>query len=78
MKDVVNIYESIIKDLNNTVHKFPIEAISLFIAFGYLLQNENSNITIYQYFENEDKWVYNEQDDKINIVSNFKVNGSNI
>ena len=78
LKDVVNIYESIIKKSNNAVHIFPIAAIPLLVAFGYLLQNDNPNINIYQYFENEDKWVYNEQDDNINIVSNSKVNGSKI
>lgn len=78
LKDVINIYESIIKNSNNAVHIFPIAAIPLLVAFGYLLQNDNPNINIYQYFENKDKWVYNEQDDNIIIVSNSKVNGTKI
>jgi predicted MPP superfamily phosphohydrolase len=78
LNDVINIYESIIKNSNKAVHIFPIAAIPLLVAFGYLLQNDNPNINIYQYFENEDKWVCNEQDDNINIVLNSKANGSKI
>lgn len=78
LNDVINIYDSIIKNSNKAVHIFPIAAIPLLVAFGYLLQNDNPNINIYQYFENEDKWVYSEQDDNIAIVSDLKVNGSKI
>lgn len=78
LDNVINIYESIIKNSNNAVHIFPIAAIPLLVAFGYLLQNDNPNINIYQYFENENKWVYNEQDDSINIVLDLKANGSKI
>lgn len=78
LNEVINIYESIIKNSNNAVHIFPIAAIPLLVAFGYLLQNDNPNINIYQYFENEDKWVYNEQDDNIKIVLDSKANGSKI
>ncbi len=52
--------------------------IPLLVVFGYLLQNDNPNINIYQYFENEDKWVYNEQDNNIKIVLDSKANGSKI
>lgn len=78
LNDVISIYESIIKNSSKAVHIFPIAAIPLLVAFGYLLQNDNPNINIYQYFENEDKWVYNEQDDNIKIVSALKVNSSKI
>lgn len=78
LNDVINIYDSIIKNSNKAVHIFPIAAIPLLVAFGYLLQNDNPNINIYQYFENEEKWVYSEQDDNIAIVSDLKVNGSKV
>ncbi len=78
LNDVINIYDSIIKNSNKVVHIFPIAAIPLLVAFGYLLQNDNPNINIYQYFENDDKWVYIEQDDNIEIVSDFKSNGSKL
>jgi Predicted phosphohydrolases len=78
LNDVVNIYESIIKNSNKAVHIFPIAAIPLLVAFGYLLQNDNPNINIYQYFENEEKWVYNEKDNKIKIVSDLKEKASKI
>lgn len=78
LNEVINIYESIIKNLNSAVHIFQIVAIPLLVSFGYLLQNNNPNISIYQYFKNEDKWVYNEQDDNIKIVLDSKANGSKI
>lgn len=78
LNEVINIYESIIKNLNSAVHIFQIVVIPLLVSFGYLLQNDNPNINIYQYFKNEDKWVYNEQDDNIKIVLDSKANGSKI
>ena len=78
MNDIKNIYESIIKNSSKAIHIFPIASIPLLVAFGYLVQNDNPNVKIYQYFENENKWVYNEHDDNIATVSNLKVNGSKI
>ncbi len=62
---VVNFYESIIKESVNRIHVFPLAPIPLLVSFGYLMQNNSSNIIIYQYFENSQNWVYNEHCDNI-------------
>ncbi|WP_312199808.1 SAVED domain-containing protein [Anaerospora hongkongensis] len=76
LKDLKNIYEEIIKDSNNNIHIFPIASIPLLVAFGYFIQNDNPNIKIYQYYENECKWVLDELDETIKISSNIEINGS--
>lgn len=78
LNDIKNIYESIIKNSSKAIYIFPIASIPLLVAFGYLVQNDNPNIRIYQYFENENKWVYDEHDDNIATVSDLKVSGSKI
>lgn len=72
LKDIKNIYETIIKNSSKTIHVFPIAAIPLLVVFGYLIQNDNPNMRIYQYFENESKWVYDEHDDNLIIKSCFE------
>lgn len=76
LRELKNIYEEIIKDSNKNIHIFPIASIPLLVAFGYFIQNDNQNIKIYQYFENENRWVFDELDDEIGINSNIKTNGS--
>lgn len=78
LNEIVDIYKSIILKSGKDIHIFPIASIPLLVAFGYLLQNDNPNIKIYQYYENEGLWVYNENDDNIEIILNLKKNGSNI
>ena len=74
--ELKNIYEEIIKDSNNNIHMFPLASIPLLVAFGYFLQNDNQDIKIYQYYENESKWVFDELDDDIRINSCIKTNQS--
>ncbi len=76
LKDIRNIYDTIVKDSNKCIHIFPIALIPILVSFGYLIQNNNPNIKIYQYFENEEKWVFDEHNDDIPINNNLVVNGS--
>lgn len=49
--------KGVIKSLqNNIVHIFPLSQIPLLVEMGYILQNDNNNIKIYQFDANE-KWV---------------------
>lgn len=75
LRELKNIYEEIIKDCNKNIHIFPIASIPLLVAFGYFIQNDNPNIKIYQYYENESRWVFDEVDDEIKVNSNIKING---
>ncbi len=74
IKELSNIYNEIIKSSNKCIHIFPIALIPLLVSFGYLIQNNSSNIKIYQYYENEKKWVYDEYNDEIQIVKSFEDN----
>jgi UDP-2,3-diacylglucosamine pyrophosphatase LpxH len=76
LRELRNIYEAIIKDSNQSIHIFPIASIPLLVAFGYFIQNDNQSIKIYQYYENESRWVLDENDDGIVINTNIKTNGS--
>ncbi len=77
LKNLKNIYKSIIKKSNKNIHIFPIAPIPLLVSFGYFLQNDSSNIKIYQYFENKKKWVFDEKKGDIIVKSNLKENNSN-
>jgi len=74
LRDIKNIYETIIKNSSKTIHVFPIAAIPFLVAFGYFIQNDNPSIRIYQYFENENKWVYDEHDDNLDVKSHYEMN----
>ncbi len=77
LRDLRNIYDTIVKDSNKCIHIFPIGLIPLLVSFGYLIQNNNENINIYQFYENEGKWVLDENDDQIPINIALEENGSN-
>ncbi len=68
LKELRNIYDAIVKDCNKCIHIFPIALIPLLVSFGYLIQNNNPNIKVYQYNENNSKWVLDEKDDEIPII----------
>lgn len=77
LKDLVIFYDSIIDETTtDNIHIFPIAHIPLLISFGYLMQNDSPNIRIYQYSENEGRWVFDEKDDNISVKESF-VNSSN-
>lgn len=78
LRDLLHFYDSIIKDTHNQIHIFPIAPIPLLVSIGYLMQNNNSNINIYQYFENEQTWVLDEKDEIIEIFEEYKSNGNKI
>lgn len=72
VRDLLNFFESIIKiPTSNKLHIFPIAPIPLLVALGYLMQNNNDNINIYQYDENNKEWVFGEKDDHINIEERY-------
>jgi len=75
LKDLVNLYDKIIKGSNKVINIFPIASIPLLVSFGYLMQNNNSNVRIYQYCENESEWVYDNHDDNILVNVSTKENG---
>lgn len=77
IKELSNIYNDIIKDCSKYIHIFPIALIPLLVSFGFLIQNDNSNIRIYQYNENCGKWVFDEQNDEIPIIVSHNNIGSN-
>lgn len=72
LKEIQNIYNEIIVGNNKHVHVFPLALIPLLVSFGYLIQNDSSNISIYQYYENEGKWVFDEKDDRIQVFSKLE------
>lgn len=79
LKELVNFYDSIIAGIrSDNIHIFPIAQIPLLISLGYLMQNDSPNIKIYQYIENESKWVFDEKDDNIQIEESFSDRNSDI
>lgn len=75
-REISNIYNQIIAGNNSCIHIFPIALIPLLVSFGYLIQNDSNNIKIYQYYENEKQWVFDEHDDNIKVHSNISANNS--
>ncbi len=75
-RELKNIYNSIIKDTRKCIHIFPIALIPLLVSFGYLIQNNDDNIKIYQYFENRNEWVFDERNDNIPIITTLVESGS--
>ena len=72
LSELVTFYDSIIaKITTDNIHIFPIAQIPLLISLGYLMQNDSPNVKVYQYIENESKWVYDEKDDNIEIEEEF-------
>jgi len=76
LEEIINIYNEIIVGNNKYIHIFPLALIPLLVSFGYLIQNDNNNIRIYQYYENESKWVFDEHDDEIEVFSTIENNDS--
>lgn len=76
--DIRNLYESIVKNSGKKIHIFPLALIPLLVSFGYLVQNNSSNILIYQYIEDNHEWVLDEKDDNIEVSLAFKENKSKI
>lgn len=61
---------------DNVAHIFPLSQIPLLIDMGYILQNDNNNIKIYQFGANE-KWVlHSENAEIIPITVNYIENNS--
>ncbi|MFW6015785.1 MAG: SAVED domain-containing protein [bacterium] len=78
LKELTCFYNSIIKGTDNKMHIFPIAPIPLLVYMGYLLQNNNPNLIIYQYNENDQIWVIDEKDDNISIKENYKEEDNDI
>lgn len=79
LKELVTFYDSIIGGIrSDNIHIFPIAQIPLLISLGYLMQNDSPNIKIYQYIENESKWVFDEKNDNIQTEESFSDRNSDI
>ncbi|MDB8803647.1 SAVED domain-containing protein [Romboutsia sp. 1001216sp1] len=79
LKELKTFYNSIISDIkDDNIHIFPIAQIPLLVALGYLMQNDSPNIKIYQYSENDMKWVFDERDDNIPMEESFINEDNNI
>ncbi|WP_040194655.1 SAVED domain-containing protein [Clostridium culturomicium] len=79
LKELVTFYDSIIDGIrSDNIHIFPIAQIPLLISLGYLMQNDSPNIKVYQYIENESKWVFDEKNDNIQIEESFSDKNSDI
>lgn len=56
---------------DNVVYIFPLSQIPLLIDIGYILQNDNNNIKIYQ-FDANDRWVINSENaEEIPVTINY-------
>jgi len=61
---------------DNVVHIFPLSQIPLLIDMGYILQNDNNNIIIYQFDDNE-RWVLDsENSDNIPVTISYTENNT--
>lgn len=78
IRDIFNLYDTIVNNSNKQIHIFPLALIPLLVSFGYLIQNNTPNILIYQYYENIGKWVTDEKDDQLQVNIDFKENDSKI
>lgn len=78
IKEIKSLYKGVVEHSGNQIHIFPLTYIPLLVSFGYLLQNNSSNISIYQYFENESKWVLNQENDEIQPIIEYKSESNEI
>lgn len=79
LADLIELYDSIISNPNNcNINIFPIAPIPLLVSLGYLIQNDNPNINIYQYDENNEQWIFNEEDNRIEVKESYEENNSEI
>lgn len=76
LDEIKRLCKGMLEGNNKVTHVFPVAPIPLLVAFGYLLQNDNENIRIYQYYENENKWVYDERQDDFQVHEKIIENGS--
>ncbi len=59
---------------DNVIHIFPLSQIPLLVEMGYIFQNDNDNIKIYQLDENQ-KWVCDSENaEKIPVTVKYKEN----
>lgn len=72
-----NFINGVISSLHdNVVHIFPLSQIPLLIDMGYILQDDNNNIKIYQ-FDADGNWVLNSENaEKIPLSVNYTKNNS--
>jgi 3',5'-cyclic AMP phosphodiesterase CpdA len=73
---VHSLFIQVIQNSHQDIHVFPLAQIPLLVYFGFLIQNNSSNISIYQYYENANEWVIDEKSDdyEINEQKSFQNN----
>lgn len=66
--DSINgLFNQVVQNSQQDIHIFPLAQIPLLVYFGFLIQNNSSKISIYQYYENANEWVFNEKSDDYEI-----------
>lgn len=64
---VHSLFIQVIQNSHQDIHVFPLAPIPLLVYFGFLIQNNSSNVSIYQYYENANEWVLDEKSDDYEI-----------
>ena len=64
---VHSLFIQVIQNSHQDIHIFPLAPIPLLVYFGFLIQNNSSNVSIYQYYENANEWVLDEKSDDYEI-----------
>jgi len=62
-----SLFNQVIQNSQQDIHIFPLAQIPLLVYFGFLIQNNSSNVSIYQYYENANEWVLDEKSDNYEI-----------
>ncbi|MBI9055967.1 MAG: SAVED domain-containing protein [Bacteroidales bacterium] len=61
------LFNQVVQNSQQDIHVFPLAQIPLLVYFGFLIQNNSSNISIYQYYENANAWILDEKSDDYEI-----------
>lgn len=73
-----SLFNQVVLDSQQNIHIFPLAPISVLVYFGFLMQNNSSNISIYQYYENTNEWVLDESSDDPEINEQTALNNNRI
>jgi len=73
-----SLFEQVVLNSQQNIHIFPLAKIPLLVYFGFLMQNNSSNISIYQYYENANEWVLDESSDNHKITEEMILDNNRI
>ena len=77
-EEIDSLFNQVINNSQQNIYIFPLAPIPLLVYFGFLLQNNSSNLSIYQYNENANSWVYDESSDEHVIFEKSTINKNRI